>query len=293
MDEKKVSSKGTNLEKLKRVFEAEKNNSDGSMNWWRPKAGINTVRILPATDPEDIFFFPTARHKIDEDYFYCLHYDKDSDTGRGKKCPVCETRKRLFRSGDPTLIKIAKDIKAKKQFLMNLVDRDPAGDPAKVFIFAAGVKINDKICSSMIDDNIDITNIDDGYDFIVKKEEGPKTENGTFPSYDNSKAKRQSSPLHEDTEVVRKILEARNDLKSVPRFDTPEVLQNAIDSYIKNLTEGSSKNEKFYDEDAPAEETAPSQKAKTNISDFKKKLQDSLKADDDDDGSEDEDSFPG
>lgn len=293
MDEKRLN-KSTNLEKLKRVFEAEKNNSDGSMNWWRPKPGNNTVRILPSVDPEDIFFFPTARHKVDEDYYYCLHYDKDDTTGRGKKCPICETRKRLFRSGDPTLIKIAKDIKAKKQFLMNLVDRDPTGDPAKVFIFAAGVKINDKICSSMLDENIDISDVEKGYDFLVKKEDGPKTENGTFPSYDNSKAKRQSSPLHDDAEVVQKILEARNDLKSVPRFDTPEVLQDAIDSYIKNLTEGSSKSERFYEEqETPAGEAAtPSAKAKTSISDFKKKLQDSLKVDDDDDD-DDGDSFPG
>jgi len=289
MDEKKVSSKGTNLEKLKRAFEAEKSNNEGGMNWWRPQFGINTVRILPAEDPEDIFFFPTARHKIDEDYYYCLKYHTDSETGRGEKCPVCETRKRLFRSGDPTLIRIAKDIKAKKQFLMNLIDR-ASEDPAKVFIFAAGVKINDKICSSMIDDNIDITDVEKGYDFIVKKEEGPKTENGTFPSYDNSKAKRASTPLHDDAEVVQAILESRNDLKSIPRFDSPEVLQNAIDSYIKNLTEGGSKNDKFYEEEGnKGEETpAPSQKAKASISDFKKKLQDSLKVDDDEEVEEEE-----
>ncbi len=292
MDENK-NSKGTNLEKLKRVFEAEKNNKEaGAYNWWRPQFGINTVRILPASDPEEVFFYPTARHKIDEDYFYCLKYHTDPETGRGEKCPVCETRKRLFRSGDPTLIRIAKDIKAKKQFLMNLIDR-ASEDPAKVFIFAAGVKINDKIVSSMLDDDIDITDVENGYDFIIKKEEGPKTENGQFPSYDNSKAKRQPSSLHDDSAIVQKILDARNDLKSVPRFDSPEALQNAIDSYIKALTEGGSKGESFYeDENKPAESAAPqpSQKAKASISDFKKKLQDSLKVDDEED---DGDEFPG
>src|SRR5208337_2570307 len=134
----------------------------------------------------------------------------------------------------------------------------------------------------MIDDNIDITDTEKGYDFIVKKEEGPKTENGTFPSYDNSKAKRASTPLHDDPEVVKAILESRNDLKLIPRFDSPDILQNAIDSYIKNLTEGGTKNDKFYEEEDKGEEApAPSQKAKNSISDFKKKLQDQLKVEDD------------
>lgn len=288
---------GTNLDKLRQVFNESNTGGGGSYNWWRPNWGDNVVRVLPAIDPDDVFFLETARHRINGEWFYCLKFQPDPETGRPQKCPICEARTRLFRSGDADLIKIAKDIKPKKQYLMNLVDRKDE-DETKVHVFASGVKIWNKMVTTMLDDDIDITDVEEGYDFLIKKEEGPKTENGQFPSYDNSKAKRKATPLHEDPKVAKQILENRVELSEVPRFDEPAVLQGAVDAYIQSLTDPTS-NEEFYDDDSSkqeaATETAPkpatskkSSSGGSNIKDFKAKLAQQLRQTDEDDEDEDE-----
>jgi len=288
MSETKKTGKGTNLDKLREQFNSQKSTGEGGgHNWFKPQWQDNNVRILPAIDPDDVFSVPTARHRVDGEFYYCLKYNVDPKTGRGGKCPLCDARTRLFRSGDPDLIRIARDIKAKKQFLMNLIDRKDE-DQTKVYVYAAGVKVYGKIVSTMIDDDIDITDVDNGFDFVIKKEEGPKNEFGQFPVYDNSKAKRKQSPLHENPEVAAKILENRTDLKAIPKFEDEEVLQSAIDGYIQNLTSGGAKNEEFYGDDKPEPESGDgtSDKAKSSVKDFKEKLKASLKADEEDDEEE-------
>lgn len=278
---------GTNLDKLRQVFNESNTGGSGSYNWWRPNWGDNEVRILPAVDPDEVFFHETARHRINGEWFYCLKYHTDSETGRPQQCPICDARTRLFRSGDADLIKIAKEIKPKKQYLMNLIDRKD--DETKVNVYAAGVKIWNKMVTTMLDDDIDITDVEEGYDFLIKKEEGPKTEFGQFPSYDNSKARRKASPLHEDAKVAKQILEGRVELSQVPRFDEPAILQASVDSYIQSLTEPTS-NDEFYDEggnDEPVAQAKPQPAAKKSsggagIKDFKAKLAQQLRQTDED-----------
>lgn len=280
----KKTNTGTNLDRLKQAFDASKGSGGGNYNWWRPDWGDNLVRVLPPIDSDDVFFHETARHRINGEWFYCLKYDIDSETGRGKSCPICEARTRLFRSGDADLIKIAKELKARKQYLMNIVNRK-GDDATLVNVYAGGVKIWNKMVTTMLDDEIDITDVEEGYDFLIKKEEGPKTEFGQFPSYDNSKARRKASPLDEDTKTVKTILENRNELAEIPTFDDEAVLQASVDSYIKSLTDTSSDGTFYGDnEDEEGEESAPapSKKAKSNVSDFKSKLAAQLRDDDDD-----------
>ncbi len=279
----KKTNTSTNLDRLKQAFQASGSEGGGSYSWWKPDWGDNLIRVLPSIDPDGLFFVETARHRIDGEWFYCLKYDVDSETGRGKKCPICEARTRLFRSGDADLIKIAKEIKAKKQYLINLVDRK-GNDSAQVRLYGAGVKIWNKMVTTMIDDEIDITDVEEGYDFLIKKEEGPKTEIGTFPNYDNSKAKRKSSPLDDDPKVVGNILNSRIDLTEVARFDDEAVLQSSVDSYISNLTDTTSDDEFYGDEKTAAssdEEQKSSAKAKGNVADFRSKLAAQLRSDDD------------
>lgn len=280
----KKTNTGTNLDRLKQAFDASKGSGGGNYNWWRPDWGDNLVRVLPPIDSDNVFFHETARHRINGEWFYCLKYDIDSETGRGKSCPICDARTRLFRSGDADLIKIAKEIKAKKQYLMNIVNRK-GDDSSLVSVYAGGVKIWNKMVTTMLDDEIDITDVEEGFDFLVKKEEGPKTEQGTFPNYDNSKARRKATPLNEDPKVIKSILDNRNELTEIPRFDESAILQSAVDSYIKSLTDTSS-DDTFYgdsDGDEKEEAPAPSSKAKSNVSDFKSKLAAQLRSDDDED----------
>jgi hypothetical protein len=285
--EKKMSAKkktvntGTNLDRLRERFGKEK--SGVSANYWRPDWGNNTIRILPAVDEEDVFYVERHRHRIDDEWHYCLRFDIDSETGRGKRCPVCEMRRKLFRTNDKAMIEIAREIKPKKQYLMNIVDRK-SDDPTQVFVYAPGVKLKDKIVSIMLDEDIDITDVEAGYDFIVKKEEGPRTDAGQFPTYENSKAARKETPLHEDPKVVTKILDNRYDLHNLVHFEDEETLQTIVDNYIKSLTSGES-NEDFYGEDESENERGESRTSKSRskkLDDFKSKLKSQLREDEDD-----------
>jgi hypothetical protein len=296
--EKTEMARKTNLEKLKQVFEESKRGSAGvgNVNWWRPQWGDNLIRVLPPVDEDDVFFHETARHRINGEWFYCLKHKKDPETGRGMSCPACNARSRLYRSGDAALQKIAKEIKAKKQFLMNIIDRN-ADDPTQVYVYAAGIKLWNKMTSLMVDDDIDITDVEEGYDFLIKKEEGPKTDQGTFPTYDNSKPKMKPSPLHEDEEVAETILKNRYKLEEIPVFEDPERIQDAVDRYLQEVSQ-SPANEEFYDEEenssnsqkeesSSKKQTSSSDKKsssspKSDISDFKAKLKAQLESDDDD-----------
>ena len=283
MSAKKTTSsvaKGTNLDKLRQAYDASSSGGPGNVSWWKPNYGDNVVRVLPHPDPDEIFYLETARHRVGEEFFYCLKYHVDPETGRSSRCPICEARTRLYRSGDADLIKIARDIKPRKQYLMNIVDRKD--EVPKVYVYGAGVKIWNRMVTTMLDDEIDITNVEEGYDFLVKKEEGPKTEFGQFPTYDNSKARRKASPLHEDAKVAKSILDSRVDLREIPRFEDSEILNTVVNDYIKSLTEGGG-SEEFYGESADSS-PQPSEKAKANVSDFRKKLAASLR-----DSGEDED----
>ncbi len=280
---------GTNLDKLRQVFNESNTGGNGSYNWWRPNWGDNVVRILPAIDPDDVFFHETARHRINGEWFYCLKFHIDPETGRPQSCPICDARTRLFRSGDADLIKIAKELKAKKQYLMNILDRNDSEN--KVSIYASGVKIWNKMVTSMLDDEIDITDVDEGYDFLIKKEEGPKTEFGQFPSYDNSKAKRKATPLHEEPKIAKQILDNRVELSQVPRFDEPAILQGAVDAYIQSLTDPTS-NDEFYGDEVNETEVKPvaakkSSSGGSGIKDFKAKLAAQLRQSDDDEDDDD------
>lgn len=200
------------------------------------------------------------------------------------RCPICETRKRLFRSGDKTLIEVAKEIKAKLQYLMNIIQRK-GDDPTAVKVWGAGVKIWKSMTKDMLDDELDITDVVDGYDFKVIKEEGAKTDKGTFPNYDASKIQRKSTTLSDEEKTIITILDNRINLNEIPKFEAAEVLQGAIDAYIKALTDAT--DEEFYDDDedesdekTKIETTAKkSTKPKTDLDDFKKKLKSKLKED--------------
>jgi len=273
--EKSKINKGSNLDKLREAFS---NSGGGNVRWWQPEWGDNVIRILPPIDPDGLFFLETARHRVDGYWFECLHYQIDEDTGKPKNCPICDARKRLFKSGDKTLIEVAKAIKGKLQYLMNIIQRK-GDEPTAVKIWGAGVKIWKKMMKDMLDDELDITDVDKGYDFQVTKEEGPKTDKGTFPNYDTSKIKRKSSALNEDEKVIDQILDNRIVLESVHKFEAEEVLQSAIDSYIESLTD-TSKNKEFYEEksdtEVPVETEKTTKTSKTKLDDFKRKLNEKM-----------------
>jgi hypothetical protein len=260
---KKKATTNSNLDKLRDAFK--NSGSNGNVRWWRPDWGDNSIRILPPINSDDLFYLETATHYIDGVRYQCLTYEIDEETGKAKKCPICEARKKMFRVGRKD---IAKDIKGKLQYLMNIVERK-GEDKNKVKVWGAGVKVWKKMVKDMLDDDLVIYDPVDGYDFIVSKEEGAKTEEGTYPSYDASKIARRSTPLSSDEKEIEEILENRNDFNEIVKFESEEVLQSAVDAYINSVLNVQD-NEEFYEkEDDDKKEVNV---GKSKLDDFKKKL---------------------
>ena len=268
------TDKASSLEKLKEAYN--KRDSGGSgVRWWRPEWGDNVIRILPEIEQDDVFYFETATHYIDNERYYCLSFKTDEETGKKMKCPICEARRRLFRSGDEDLAAIAKEFKPKLQYLMNIVEvKKQSDETPQVKVWGAGVKIWKKIVKDMLDDDLLITDVEEGYDFKVIKDEGAKTEKGTFPNYDASKIARRASPLSEDEEEIEAILDQRYVLSDIPKFDSYESLETMIENYINSITNSANtEDEEFYDEDEDEDKSPKKGKSdKSKLDEFKKKL---------------------
>jgi hypothetical protein len=281
---------------LKKAFDRQ-GSGEGNVNWWKPGWGDNTIRVLPAVEEDGLFYHETAKHRVGDNWFYCLKYHVDEDGKASESCPICDERRRLYRAGDESLIEIARNIKPRKQFLMNIVDRS-SDDKEQVQVYASGVKLWNKMVTTMIDEDIDITDVDEGFDYVVKKEEGPKGPGGqSFPNYDNSRAKRKSTPLADDEDTVETILGNRINLEEIPRFDSAEIMKSSVDAYVKSMVEPI--DSEFYSNDSsdeeeetteetqkPAKATANKSSKKSSLDSFKAKLHAQLNEDDDDDDDE-------
>jgi len=267
---KGIKSKTNTNSDLERLREAFNNSGGGSIRWWKPNWGDNLIRILPAIENGELFYLESARHRIDGVWYPCLRYKIDEETGKPCNCPACESRKRFFRTNDKTLVQVAKDLKGKLQYLMNIVERK-GDDPKAVRVWGAGVKIWKRMVKSMLDNDLDITDVVDGYDFNVCKEEGPKTEKGTFPSYDTSEIKRKSTPLADEAKEINEILDNRVALDEITKFGTEEEMQAAIDAYVKALTDATTEEE-FYEDERPEKEQTTEDKKPTSKKTEKAKL---------------------
>ena len=161
------------------------------------KKGTNVVRILPPKDPTDLFYAETKIHRVvdEEGNNRNFHCRKMHD----EECPVCDAyfalwkkHNQLFpdketaRKEDSEFKKAARSIKPGKRFYMNVVDRD---DDNKVKVLSVGIKVMDKILADILGDFGDITDLKEGRDFKVEK-----NEDGQWPDYSKSSTRPQVSP---------------------------------------------------------------------------------------------------
>lgn len=165
------------------------------IQFWKPENGSNTVRLMPpykgAAAGE--FWREVAQHwNVSEDQKGPVLCPKKTP-GLDGDCPICNFVQEL--QADKTDLearKLAKDLRAKSAYLINLVDnRDPvytAQDVAefttaspdtecpfevgdvKVKVFAAGIMIFDSILGLISESGKDITDVSDkGRYIIIKK----------------------------------------------------------------------------------------------------------------------------
>lgn len=185
------------LQQQKAKLEQELSRGSGrSAKFWRPKPGNNVIRIMPSWTTEEPyagqFWREVSQHwGVSEDQkgpILCPF----TTPGIDGECPICafveELKKDKMNTASGALVK---EIRAKKAFLVNVVDdADPvynaqdvaeytqkrpdsdvpfeAGDP-KIQVYACPKTIFDQILTIIMDNDQDITDLAKGNDITINK----------------------------------------------------------------------------------------------------------------------------
>ena len=222
----------SNLEKLK---EAQSKTTTSGFKYWKPqKNGKYLIRFLPNPDPNGIFYKGALQHKVGENYVFCPKTE-------GKPCPICEKYNKLWKIETPASIKLAREIKPKEQYLYNIVVRQEGEKvnetPDKVFVYMAGKKLHGALMNYFWDEEYgDLTDCDAGYDFILVKEDDPS--GSGFPSYVNSKPRKNPSKLFENDATIEKVLREFKNLDAEVEILSYDELKEMLDRFLSNEYEG-------------------------------------------------------
>ncbi|HKZ40024.1 MAG TPA: hypothetical protein VJ044_03630, partial [Candidatus Hodarchaeales archaeon] len=184
----------------------------GGKGFWSPKEGRNVIRVLPPVGGMSFFFQEVGKHNFpDNRRSYCSLFTTDGE----KPCPICELVDDLYADGAKSSIKLAKEIRLRRGYWMNIINRN--GEDAGPLIFTPGVKIFNQIQNMINDpDYGDVTDEEEGLDLIINR-----AGTGLDTEYD-VKAKRNYTPISEDADLAAEWLEKAKDLSWVEVSYDPE-----------------------------------------------------------------------
>lgn len=204
------SDRSKRLEAVKKKLAS--TNYGGSGGYWKPKQGRNVIRILPGVgEMEDFFWQDVGRHYLPNisKSFTCLSFTI------GEECPICEFVDGLYKAGDEESKKLAGEMRVRRQFWMNIINRADTEEDASPLIFTPGPMIFKQVASLIQDPDYGdaVFDPDEGLDLIITR-----TGEMLNTEYD-VKARRNESPLSEDPDLIDKWLEEAKDLSVVELTD--------------------------------------------------------------------------
>jgi len=131
------------------------------LNFWRPKVGKNTVRILPhwSGDVEELFYHKFKRHfgvGPSKAQVICRKSYSDSED-----CPICDHVAELKATGRRDDAYAARDISAKERFMVNMIDVNDPQAGVQQWEMGAGL-FNDILMLFLDPDFGDMDNLETG-----------------------------------------------------------------------------------------------------------------------------------
>jgi len=201
-----------------------------TIKMWKPIGfGEYIVRFLPPREIDGLFFEEAAQHKVGDNYIFCPRIINNP-------CLICETRKKLYTVENENVHTLARKIKARKVYLYNIILRvDPAisfcdNRSITVHIYMSGTKLWRTLISYFFNRSFgDLTDVDDGYDFVIVKNKGF---NG-YPDYTKSEPLEGSRPLADNEKDIQKILSNRYNLKNQIKYKNIHELESLIRNHLK------------------------------------------------------------
>lgn len=207
---KNGKSKADRLAELRAKLE--KQNLGMGGQFLRLEEGRNQVRILPEVGEMDWFFQAVGTHRFpDGATVYCPSFTSEGEL----ECPVCEFVQELYDAGDRASKALAGDMRVRRKFWMNVIDR--SNENAGPKILTAGVTIFSPIKQVIGDpDYGNITDPETGTDIkIIREGTGLNTEYEVIAS-------RYESVLTEDKDLMEQWLKDAKDLSYVEVSDDPD-----------------------------------------------------------------------
>ena len=196
--------------------------------------GTNAVRVLPPKDDDKEFYAETQLHRVtmpdgNPRNFHCRKVHNET-------CPLCDAYQALWaehnKLGLPKgekseFSEAARKIKPRSRYYLNVIDRQ---DENKVKVLSIGVKVFNKIVGVMIDPDFgDITDLENGFDFKIKKKT-PPGEN-QWPNYDESGPRPKSEPAGSKKEIAE-IMDTLHDIHGLVRLEDYDDTKEIAEHYI-------------------------------------------------------------
>lgn len=249
---------------------------------WKPKAGENTIRVLP---PSQEYF------EGDVDDFaieYQVHFLKQEgyDTvvsrclrDKGEYCPVCEAAAKFKDSKDAELQAFAKDIRRGEQHAMNILDLDREGGGVQGYV--CGYNVYNAILEFAANPKWgDLLSPEEGRDIVLKLTPGSEARSG-YNTY-------AVSPDPEKTDVTEILEEEcedwQADLDELPSLVTGYLGENELVAILDRMGFPVQKAEKVEKEDGGS--TARSRRRARKV---EKEPEDEYEAEDEGDEDDEED----
>ena len=210
---------------------------------WRPKAGDQTIRIVPTKDGDPFREFQFHYNVGKNPGIYC---NKRNDNG---ECAICDFASKLWRDGvesdDNTLKNEAKKLFARKRYYSPVMVRGHEAEGVK--IWAYGKTAYETLLGYVLDpDYGDITDPETGTD--IKLTYSVPGTPGSFPKT-NLQPRRRPSVLCDDTIAdCQELLDSVPDIYGLFEKKTPEQIQECLDGYLSSdsSAEGSSSETAHY-----------------------------------------------
>lgn len=210
-----------NLDLVTNWATAEKKEHNKESEWWVPKDGENTIRIIPGEGQWALRAYKHFGVGPNKKHYWCPRSSHDGNRDFKKPCPVCDFANELYSSGDLNDKDLANKIRAKERIMLNIVDMSDTSKGVKLFECPATLwKIMDKYWKSKKWGNL--ADPDNGYDFVVVKK-GPKDR----PNYDDSYAVDETSPI-QDKEWINQVKDLWT--KVEPYMKSPTALKSILET---------------------------------------------------------------
>jgi len=217
---------GIDMSKMKEKLASLNRKGSEKNNFWRPKDGEQTIRIVPTADgdPFKEFWF---------------HYNLGSNTpflspkkNFGDECPLDDFVRTLYKQGDPDSVKMAKNLTARQRFFAPVLVRGEEEQGVRIWGF--GKTAYQELLNLVLNpDYGDITDVDSGTDLVIAY---GKPAGAQFPQTSIT-PRRRTSPLVEDSDESARLLDAIPDVTTLFERPSPEDVGKMLHDYMTSIDE--------------------------------------------------------